>query len=178
MDAELLGFEVASIRDTTGAEEAPEQEPEREREPEPVYDPSKHKSGIVPELQCAGSALCRALGLMRPRRNLVATVNLDCKLDLKTITLHARNAEYNPKACPQAPPPPSAYARSWCAEPRRSVSPPSSCASETRRRRRSSSRPASWCAGSGEGAACAPHPPSPPGLHGREDGGDGVARQP
>jgi transcription initiation factor TFIID TATA-box-binding protein len=28
----------------------------------------------------------------------VATVNLDCKLDLKTITLHARNAEYNPKA--------------------------------------------------------------------------------
>ena len=31
-------------------------------------------------------------------RNLVATVNLDCKLDLKTITLHARNAEYNPKA--------------------------------------------------------------------------------
>ena len=32
------------------------------------------------------------------RRNLVATVNLDCKLDLKTITLHARNAEYNPKA--------------------------------------------------------------------------------
>ena len=27
----------------------------------------------------------------------MATVNLDCKLDLKTITLHARNAEYNPK---------------------------------------------------------------------------------
>ncbi|KAF2665391.1 putative TATA-box-binding protein [Microthyrium microscopicum] len=31
------------------------------------------------------------------RRNLVATVNLDCRLDLKTIALHARNAEYNPK---------------------------------------------------------------------------------
>ena len=30
-------------------------------------------------------------------RNMVATVNLDCKLDLKTIALHARNAEYNPK---------------------------------------------------------------------------------
>ncbi len=28
----------------------------------------------------------------------MATVNLDCKLDLKMITLHARNAEYNPKA--------------------------------------------------------------------------------
>ncbi|KAE9985623.1 hypothetical protein BLS_006706 [Venturia inaequalis] len=37
-------------------------------------------SGIVPTLQ-----------------NLVATVNLNCRLDLKTIALHARNAEYNPK---------------------------------------------------------------------------------
>jgi TATA-box binding protein (TBP) (component of TFIID and TFIIIB) len=27
----------------------------------------------------------------------VATVNLDCRLDLKNIALHARNAEYNPK---------------------------------------------------------------------------------
>jgi len=40
----------------------------------------QHPSGIVPVLQ-----------------NIVATVNLDCKLDLKTIALHARNAEYNPK---------------------------------------------------------------------------------
>ncbi|KAJ3475629.1 hypothetical protein NLI96_g11711 [Meripilus lineatus] len=30
-------------------------------------------------------------------QNIVATVNLDCRLDLKTIVLHARNAEYNPK---------------------------------------------------------------------------------
>ncbi|KAK0266770.1 TATA-binding protein (TBP) [Friedmanniomyces endolithicus] len=37
-------------------------------------------SGIIPTLQ-----------------NIVATVNLDCRLDLKTIALHARNAEYNPK---------------------------------------------------------------------------------
>jgi transcription initiation factor TFIID TATA-box-binding protein len=27
----------------------------------------------------------------------VSTVNLNCKLDLKKIALHARNAEYNPK---------------------------------------------------------------------------------
>jgi transcription initiation factor TFIID TATA-box-binding protein len=46
---------------------------------EPV-DMSKHASGIVPQLQ-----------------NVVATVNMDTKLDLKTIALHARNAEYNPK---------------------------------------------------------------------------------
>ncbi|KAK1791771.1 hypothetical protein P4O66_013753 [Electrophorus voltai] len=37
-------------------------------------------SGIVPQLQ-----------------NIVSTVNLGCKLDLKTIALRARNAEYNPK---------------------------------------------------------------------------------
>ena len=35
--------------------------------------------------------------LMHCFRNIVATVNLDCRLDLKTIALHARNAEYNPK---------------------------------------------------------------------------------
>ena len=30
-------------------------------------------------------------------RNIVATVNLGCVLNLKTIAMHARNAEYNPK---------------------------------------------------------------------------------
>ncbi|KAK7074958.1 hypothetical protein SK128_015338 [Halocaridina rubra] len=30
-------------------------------------------------------------------QNIVSTVNLSCKLDLKKIALHARNAEYNPK---------------------------------------------------------------------------------
>lgn len=40
----------------------------------------KHPSGLVPTLH-----------------NIVATVNLECRLDLKTIALHARNAEYNPK---------------------------------------------------------------------------------
>lgn len=39
-----------------------------------------HPSGIIPQLQ-----------------NVVSTVNLGCKLDLKEIALHARNAEYNPK---------------------------------------------------------------------------------
>ncbi|KAI9074121.1 hypothetical protein K1719_043892 [Acacia pycnantha] len=43
-------------------------------------DLKKHPSGIVPTLQ-----------------NIVSTVNLDCKLNLKDIALHARNAEYNPK---------------------------------------------------------------------------------
>eukprot|EP01083_Nonionella_stella_P086172 239206_1 len=39
-----------------------------------------HKSGIIP--------ICQ---------NVVATVHLGCKLDLKEIALKARNAEYNPK---------------------------------------------------------------------------------
>jgi transcription initiation factor TFIID TATA-box-binding protein len=43
-------------------------------------DLAKHPSGIVPTLQ-----------------NIVSTVNMDCRLELKTIALHARNAEYNPK---------------------------------------------------------------------------------
>lgn len=46
----------------------------------PTIDAKKHPSGIVPQLQ-----------------NMVATVNLSCKLDLKQIALQARNSEYNPK---------------------------------------------------------------------------------
>ncbi|ODQ67734.1 TATA-box binding protein [Nadsonia fulvescens var. elongata DSM 6958] len=38
-----------------------------------------------------------ASGIVPTLQNIVATVNLDCRLDLKTIALHARNAEYNPK---------------------------------------------------------------------------------
>ena len=41
-------------------------------------------------------------------RNIVATVNLDCRLDLKTIALHARNAEYNPKVRSLV------VSRGWC----------------------------------------------------------------
>lgn len=50
---------------------------------EPSVDLTIHPSGIVPVLQ-----------------NIVATVNLTCKLDLKHIALRARNAEYNPKVAP------------------------------------------------------------------------------
>lgn len=46
----------------------------------PVTPVSTDSGGIVPQLQ-----------------NIVSTVNLGCKLDLKKIALHARNAEYNPK---------------------------------------------------------------------------------
>ncbi|KAJ3345720.1 TATA box-binding protein-like protein 2 [Entophlyctis luteolus] len=36
-------------------------------------------------------------GITPVLQNVVSTVNLECKLDLKTIALRARNAEYNPK---------------------------------------------------------------------------------
>ena len=36
-------------------------------------------------------------GITHTLQNIVATVNLDCHLDLKTIALHARNVEYNLK---------------------------------------------------------------------------------
>ena len=42
--------------------------------------PASMDPGIVPQLQ-----------------NIVSTVSLGCRLDLKRIALHARNAEYNPK---------------------------------------------------------------------------------
>ncbi|KAB2569173.1 TATA-box-binding protein [Lasiodiplodia theobromae] len=44
-------------------------------------------------LGAANGVLC----IVPTLQNVVATVNLDCRLDLKTIGLHARNAEYNPK---------------------------------------------------------------------------------
>jgi transcription initiation factor TFIID TATA-box-binding protein len=38
-----------------------------------------------------------AAGIIPQLQNIVSTVNLNCRLDLKKIALHARNAEYNPK---------------------------------------------------------------------------------
>merc|ERR1712156_343865 len=48
--------------------------------PSPATHQSATSSEIVPQLQ-----------------NIVSTVSLCCRLDLKKIALHARNAEYNPK---------------------------------------------------------------------------------
>ncbi|KAJ1928617.1 TATA-binding protein (TBP), partial [Linderina pennispora] len=45
----------------------------------------------------AENGIVGVAGIVPTLQNIVATVNLDCRLDLKTIALHARNAEYNPK---------------------------------------------------------------------------------
>lgn len=68
---EIEAAEAGPSNDNIAAEAGPDRE---------IIDLDKHKSGIVPVLQ-----------------NIVATVNLDVRLDLKAIALHARNAEYNPK---------------------------------------------------------------------------------
>ncbi|KAJ0014300.1 hypothetical protein Pint_20183 [Pistacia integerrima] len=83
-------------------------------------DLSKHPSGIVPTLQWFGGyggcgwTVCDLdivtfvisedvcmdmcdIFVGCYVMNIVSTVNLDCKLDLKQIALQARNAEYNPK---------------------------------------------------------------------------------
>ncbi|GAP92460.2 putative TATA-box-binding protein [Rosellinia necatrix] len=55
-------------------------------------------TGVTPATPAATPAATQAgSGLTPTLQNIVATVNLDCRLDLKTIALHARNAEYNPK---------------------------------------------------------------------------------
>ncbi|OQD76021.1 hypothetical protein PENDEC_c005G02551 [Penicillium decumbens] len=55
-------------------------------------------NGVTPATPAATpGATSGSSGIVPTLQNIVATVNLDCRLDLKTIALHARNAEYNPK---------------------------------------------------------------------------------
>ncbi|KAI4598235.1 TATA-binding protein (TBP) [Pestalotiopsis sp. IQ-011] len=75
----------------------------------PASDPAKRPAngqpvgapngaGVTPATPAATPAATQGgSGLTPTLQNIVATVNLDCRLDLKTIALHARNAEYNPK---------------------------------------------------------------------------------
>ncbi|KFY34503.1 hypothetical protein V494_06717 [Pseudogymnoascus sp. VKM F-4513 (FW-928)] len=54
--------------------------------------------GVTPATPAATPGATQGVsGIVPTLQNIVATVNLDCRLDLKTIALHARNAEYNPK---------------------------------------------------------------------------------
>jgi transcription initiation factor TFIID TATA-box-binding protein len=55
-------------------------------------------NGVTPATPAATPGAATGVsGIVPTLQNIVATVNLDCRLDLKTIALHARNAEYNPK---------------------------------------------------------------------------------
>ncbi|XP_064515652.1 TATA box-binding protein-like 2 [Pseudopipra pipra] len=64
--------------------------------------PSPETSGVCPHLTpmtpvTPVSSASESSGTLPQLQNIVSTVNLACKLDLKNIALHARNAEYNPK---------------------------------------------------------------------------------
>ena len=71
--------------------------------PAPLAGPSTPAPSAVPStpapLTLEQQHITAVEGIVPTLQNIVATVNLDCRLDLKTIALHARNAEYNPKVC-------------------------------------------------------------------------------
>ncbi|KAF6238047.1 hypothetical protein HO173_003681 [Letharia columbiana] len=60
-------------------------------------DPGASGGAPITPLNLPDTAGQGVSGIVPTLQNIVATVNLDCRLDLKTIALHARNAEYNPK---------------------------------------------------------------------------------
>ncbi|GAA6003919.1 hypothetical protein JCM10207_006467 [Rhodosporidiobolus poonsookiae] len=62
-----------------------------------VSDEQDKGKGVAKDADEAGAVIPGVNGIVPTLQNIVATVNLECKLDLKTIALHARNAEYNPK---------------------------------------------------------------------------------
>jgi transcription initiation factor TFIID TATA-box-binding protein len=51
----------------------------------------------TPSLAMAAPTPAPHHGIVPTLQNIVATTSLEVRLDLKTIALHARNAEYNPK---------------------------------------------------------------------------------
>jgi transcription initiation factor TFIID TATA-box-binding protein len=66
--------------------------------PAPNGQQAANGHGVEPATPVATPAATQGpSGITPTLQNIVATVNLDCRLDLKTIALHARNAEYNPK---------------------------------------------------------------------------------
>ncbi|PIK40763.1 TATA box binding protein (TBP)-associated factor [Apostichopus japonicus] len=52
---------------------------------------------FLPPKNTSNPGTNEAAGIIPQLQNIVSTVSMGCKLDLKKIALHARNAEYNPK---------------------------------------------------------------------------------
>ncbi|XP_065832479.1 TATA-box-binding protein-like [Oscarella lobularis] len=65
--------------------------------PSPMFSPATPLSQPMTPRTPGTPMTAQASGIVPELQNIVSTVNLGCKLDLKTIALHARNAEYNPK---------------------------------------------------------------------------------
>ncbi|KAI9019784.1 transcription factor TFIID-domain-containing protein [Hyaloraphidium curvatum] len=65
--------------------------------PFPPARPPQQAAEEQPAEQQPPQAPLGGHGIVPTLQNVVATVDLETKLDLKNIALHARNAEYNPK---------------------------------------------------------------------------------
>ncbi|KIR51816.1 TATA-box-binding protein [Cryptococcus gattii Ru294] len=85
-----LALPKASNAGPSGFNSKPEERQMLDGEGSVATRPPQKAVASVPEITAVD-------GLVPTLQNIVATVNLDCRLDLKTIALHARNAEYNPR---------------------------------------------------------------------------------
>ncbi|KAG8759765.1 TATA-box-binding protein [Serendipita sp. 396] len=73
--------------------------PTTEAQQQLQQEPQKQQIQLAPgqELSLEQQYITNVEGIVPTLQNIVATVNLGTRLDLKTIAMHARNAEYNPK---------------------------------------------------------------------------------
>ncbi|KAI8875641.1 TATA-box-binding protein [Backusella circina FSU 941] len=92
----MSGFNIATPSMATPAMHTPSI-PTPLRNNTPFALPSTPAAIDTPTPSADASSPYAVAGITPTLQNIVATVNLDCRLDLKTIALHARNAEYNPK---------------------------------------------------------------------------------
>ncbi|TIB36058.1 hypothetical protein E3P84_01099 [Wallemia ichthyophaga] len=91
-----LPDQASKASDSMPPPSAPVQRPQPAITPQAYGVPPTPQAVQTPSHADTGMKHCPYASLTLGR-NIVATVNLDCRLDLKTIALHARNAEYNPK---------------------------------------------------------------------------------
>uniref|UniRef100_A0A8D8LLC4 TATA-box-binding protein n=1 Tax=Cacopsylla melanoneura TaxID=428564 RepID=A0A8D8LLC4_9HEMI len=71
--------------------------PTQTTQPASIPQPQSHMMNMSPLTPGPPMTPQDMGGIVPQLQNIVSTVNLGCKLDLKKIALHARNAEYNPK---------------------------------------------------------------------------------
>ncbi|KAI7882424.1 TBP-domain-containing protein, partial [Lichtheimia hyalospora FSU 10163] len=93
----MSGFNIATPSITTPAVQTPSVPTPLQNPTTPFALPSTPAPIDAPTPSNKDQNPYAVAGITPILQNIVATVNLDCRLDLKTIALHARNAEYNPK---------------------------------------------------------------------------------
>lgn len=84
---------------TAAVENSQPQQPQQHQQLSTSPAPEKPVIQLAPgqEMTLEQQYITSVEGIVPTLQNIVATVNLGTRLDLKTIAMHARNAEYNPK---------------------------------------------------------------------------------